>query len=280
MQQSLIPVCVCSCSGAHCCCDYIPALYMARPKKGQRKVALFQPQQGWVCPRFGVQAAWQGAKLLVAGREEVYQLGPSDWKMLVGVCACVCLCIGGVGEGYKALIQAQQDKCELGRKPILIRAHGGKDWLQGAVFQGKEGYWQVRLPKASSTDIAVCKGLSAKPQLRKQAQQSLSTNVHHLITWWAHGRPGQSDYNQACHWYCGNKLCLNPHHLCWGSNADNAYHRTWHAERKKGLHSSDTAPERNVPAGWVSHAELTRQSKGPHKKAYSHKGCIYGKPCV
>ena len=258
---------------------------MARKKEGddgERSIAVrppprLQPQQGYVPPRFAVQAAWAGAKLLMAGVAGMWSLKPADWVSLITLIAQTCLrACEGVG-GYEALVQATSGKCVLANKPYLIRAqlHGGQAWLQEAVFQAKQGYWQLRMPRVKSTAIARCRGVKPDSNLKGQAQKTLSINVHHLITWWAWGRPSQSEHDQACHWYCGNKLCLNPHHLYMGSVRDNAYHRTWHAEKGRGLHASLDSPDRHAPPGWKS--VLSKASSG--LPARPHRACSR-LPCV
>ena len=229
----------------------------------------FRPQQSWVPARFAVQARCQGAELLEQGRTAGwYSMGVTDWKHFIRAAAKTLLSNGEGLRGEAAFLKASEDVCLLAGTPSLTAALTGSTWVQGAVFQHKDAYWQVRLPEPSASDIKGCGGLKCPARLMRQAQKSVSYNVHHLLTWWAWGAPPGNGYDQALHWRCGNKLCLNPHHLCWGSAKDNAYHRTFHGERRRGLHSASDHPEKHVPAGWESAREKAKQQKKPR----SHKG--------
>lgn len=232
----------------------------------------WNPQQSWVPARFAVQAKCQGAELLEHGKTAGrYSMGLTSWSHLMKATSLSILVNGEGLKGEDAFLKASREECLLAGTPSLTAAYTGRTWVHGAVFQHKDGYWQVRLPEPSASDIKGCKGLRCPAKLRRQAQKSVSYNVHHIVAWWAWGAPPGGGYDQALHWWCGNKLCLNPHHLCWGSAADNAYHRTFHGDKKKGLYSASDHPEQHVPPNWYLAREQAKLAK-QKKSSRSHKG--------
>lgn len=77
--------------------------------------------------------------------------------------------------------------------------------------------------------------------------------VHVLICHLWH-TPLSEVHDQSCHYFCDDKDCMNPKHLCWGSNKDNAYHREWHKDnrRLKNLFPDDKQrwPDQHAPPSW------------------------------
>lgn len=62
--------------------------------------------------------------------------------------------------------------------------------------------------------------------------------VHRVVLFLVHGPPpaGMLDA-QACH-ACGNRSCLNPYHLYWGSDKDNKADRSFHAHSHNNKRSA------------------------------------------
>lgn len=56
--------------------------------------------------------------------------------------------------------------------------------------------------------------------------------VHRLVCWLFHGMPPSSRH--VCLHLCGYSNCLNPYHLCWGTQADNYQHARFHTPPTKG----------------------------------------------
>jgi hypothetical protein len=59
--------------------------------------------------------------------------------------------------------------------------------------------------------------------------------AHRLICEWAHG-PVPEDKEQAAH-SCGNRLCVNPHHLRWATRRENEADKVIHGTTNRGARS-------------------------------------------
>lgn len=196
-----------------------------------------------------------------------------------------------------ALRRADRAQCVLAREPGIVVAEPRRlrdrgHWLSGGTLSGKDGYWQwsfrhlsakqwaeqvVRLRGGDKqpSRLPAATGDASDPVSR--ARRNAHINVHRLICWWAHGSPPSDEETLACHVTCGNKLCLNPHHIQWGSIADNAYHRSRHADRRAGWPIPEDAILPHAPQNYVSHHDSVAHIPYRQRLKAKKKGCPFGK---
>lgn len=94
--------------------------------------------------------------------------------------------------------------------------------------QDPHGYFEVRarFKGGGETAPALREFLYARP-CRRQVEGILPPTpchaVHRLVCWWAKGPPPSAEQDDACHFCCDNKQCLNPRHLRWGTKSQNRF---------------------------------------------------------
>ena len=245
----------------------------------------WQPKEAFAPFTFATQA-WLSGLLVTLGGSAFLLPKEEGWGLLMEAVCLACM-PGGFG-GYEALVGAGKEPCVLSKKPSRQEVVGA-GWMGGAIFEGRDGYWQVSLPhparlwhqKEGAWQEARAQGLPAPSEEQvAAARRVFATGVHHLICWWAHGAPPAPTHACACHWKCGNRRCLNPHHISWGSHKDNCYHREAHKDlrrRHTGALSGDYHEvQPHPPRDWVSYAERTEPARkgeqaNPHAIPYRDK---------
>ena len=171
-------------------------------------------------------------------------------------------------------------ECRVGIKGVegqAVPRHGLSDWLQGIRVYKSDGRWHFMLADLSSREwdefrdhlVSEAEGSEAKAMAHDQvedARKNVGMGVHSLLCWSSEGPP-VGDRTQACHFYCGRKVCLNPQHLCWGNHRDNAYHKWCHDLSKAGrvranVHGeAQQAPHKHAPADWQPTAAKKKKKK-------------------
>ena len=213
--------------------------------------------------RLAVQAA---ALAFIKGWEEPPLqdgcLSEENWLQLFGVLAMMILphmyhtgmsftfmtiehCVVSVSNGFLA-------KGDGWLQHLRVVQHGGRWHLAlGTLLPEQWDSFLVHL-------VSEAEGPDAKAQAHAQvedARKNTDMGVHQLLCWYQEGPP-TGDKNQACHFYCGEKRCLNPRHLCWGSARDNRYHKWWHdlrvADRVRANMCGEvqSAPCKHAPDDW------------------------------
>jgi len=115
--------------------------------------------------------------------------------------------------------------------PLIVSAHqqergecmpGVSSQLPPGIRQLAEGYYEV--------------------YLGSQGGRTVALGVHRFVCWWVHGPPprlpgddedGEPTAYVAAH-TCGFPNCLNPHHLRWLTQAENAQCRVKHLAQGRG----------------------------------------------
>ena len=225
----------------------------------------WSPIATWVHTRFAFHALLLGVTLQ-GDTEEGKMLRSVDWAAFFTAVLPLMGILGGVHALCKC---TQMGPCLLSDKPrsLAVNTKVGKKksalpaWLEFSYLCKTDGRWAFRFQrdKHMKREFKLYKeGLTtrhAKQQAERDFAPARTYNVHNLICWWAHGKPHKG-FEIACHFYCGNKACMNPHHMCWASNQDNRYHRVVHEESRRGMHPAGHHPERHVPDDWESEAQL------------------------
>ena len=203
---------------------------------------------------FTVSAA-MGADFQAAGADgqlgqESFVLSQGARDILLNVIAHHCLARVQAQAGGQAFITALPSRAQcLRAKPPTLKIVQGQasEWLHGASLHStntssKKQYWVLQMAEGGVH------------------------RVHQIMCWLANGPPplGKS---MACHYKCDESLCLNPHHLSWGDQADNHYHLTYHTERRVyHLHQDEDGPERSRPQEWVPVGDLGQTSRKKRRK--------------
>ena len=268
-------------------------------RKAQAAAPPARQQASWCPDLLALQAQLAGLELSVRGEEP--QLTQPGWAQLIRTIEVACLPESMHGT-EAALLRARPGECLVAKKPSASRviASGDLAWLHGGSFSGRDGYWQwafKNVPKAEWTEVQQAlhtrltdeqdlgewarierssglRGRVQKSQLER-AKATKYTKVHHIICWWYRGRPPGSGYDVACHVPCGNKRCLNPHHIEWASKADNNMHRAAHADIRAKVFKGPVP----VHGNYTSHVQKQEEEQGLGFKARQRlkkKGKRYG----
>ena len=191
--------------------------------------------------------------------EDTFMITPDQWNMFLTAVAVSCFGGDLASRGLDAFLHPPMHDCMKAKPPkgvVHLKADGS--WLQNCALRGKSGYWTFGFPRPRKTErkayVAGFKhGTDAMPEWAQIALSHPNMNVHRLIAFWANGKP-PAGKQLACHYYCGEKLCLNPRHISWGSDSDNAYHKSWHHDNKT-VHCVEPCPSKHRPSGYMSAAD-------------------------
>ena len=242
-----------------------------------------QPREKECPPRWALQAEANGASLDFD--DGVYKLSTQQWQLLLKFVVIHTLL--GHTVSHDIFNQAGETgpciPCTTSLGPQHVTEPG---WMKGATFsRDGQGRWRVSLPqqapmywrlriarvsKRATRASRHTQGFSHSEDHLQSAQDTRCMSLTHLLCWWAHGPP-PSNCSLACRFNCGNPSCLNPWHLCWGSERDARYHCTWHQEKRDGYHPNESAPAKWKPHGWKS-ISAKGEKKSDKEKKKSNRG--------